>query len=166
LTWLLGSGAYLAVHALVYLVVLRSHTTFRRERGIFGYHAGSAVVVSLAVLIGAALAPAWEALATVVAVVCLHGIYSMTFLEVWSLSQGSYSLTILRTIEDGPPGTPIDEASLEAVGIGKRQQRLDGMTAIGLARPQGDKLALTPLGMLVANGLGLVAWLANVRQDA
>jgi hypothetical protein len=166
LIWLLGSGVYLVLHALVYLVVLRSIETFRRERGIFAYHALSAIVVALSVLVGAALAPSWEALATVVAVVCLHGIYSMTFLEVWSLSQGSYSLTILRTVEESPPGTPIDEAGLEAVGIGKRQQRLDGITAIGLARRHADTLALTSLGMVVASGLGLIAWLANVRQDA
>jgi len=85
--WLLGSLAYLVLHALVYLVVLRTRDAFRSERGVFMYHAASAVVVTLAVLIGAAQASwmdglAIETLATVVAVVCLHGIYSMTFLEV------------------------------------------------------------------------------------
>ena len=157
---------YLGLHALLYLLVLRSRETFRSERGIFLYHAASTIVVSLAVLVTGALAPSWESLATILAVVCLHGVYSITFLEIWSLSQGSYSLTILRTVEESAPGAPIDEARLEAVGVGKRQQRLDGMAGIGLARRHGDKLELTALGVLVASGLGLVAWLANVRQDA
>ena len=166
MSWLLGSLAYLALHLVLYLVVLRIREAFRSERGIFLYHALSAAVVTLIVLLGVALAPSFGALAVAVAIICLHGIYSMTFLEVWSLSQGSYSLTILRAVESSPPGTRLDEPSLEAVGVGKRQQRLSVMLALRLARLDDEEVSLTALGTLVASGLGLIAWLANVRQDA
>jgi hypothetical protein len=146
--------------------VLRKVDAFRSERGVFAYHAISAAAVSLTALLVAALAPSFDALAMLVAVVCLHGIYSMTFLEVWSLSQGSYSLTILSAVDHSPPGTPLDEPRLEAVGVGKRQQRLSGMTELGLARIDDEDVSLTPFGTLVGSGLGLIAWLANVRQDA
>src|SRR3954454_15181823 len=102
--WFLGSLIYLALHALVYATVLRPRDAFRRERGIFAYHALSAVGVTLVVLARLALAPSLDTLATFVAVVCLHGIYSTSFLEVWSLSQASYSLKILRHVEETGEG--------------------------------------------------------------
>ena len=164
--WLLGALAYLTLHAVVYATVLRSRDTFRRERGIFAYHAVSAALVSL-LASGALIAtPSLEGLATVVAVVCLHGIYSTSFLELWSLSQGSYSLKILRHIATRDTHDPLDTSALENTGIAHRTHRLEALTAAGLTRQRGGQLELAPLGRAVAGALGLVAWLANVRQAA
>lgn len=166
MVWFLGSFAYLALHALMYFAVLRQHDTFRRERGIFLYHAVSAVLVTLAVLGQFVLTPTFESLATVCAVVCLHGIYSMSFLEVWSLSQGSYSLRIMRHVDAIGAGVPLDTAMLEEAGVSHRTQRLDGLAALGIAQQHGETLALTAFGSLVASALASIAWLANVRQTS
>jgi hypothetical protein len=46
-----------------------------------------------------------------VTVAAAHGIYSMSFLELWSLAEGSYSFAILREIKSDRP------ADLHAVVI-------------------------------------------------
>jgi hypothetical protein len=164
--WFLCAAVYLALHALLYVTVLRSRDTFRRERGIFAYHAVSTGLVSLTVLVGLLLAPSFEALATLVAVICLHGIYSTTFLEVWSLSQGSYSLKILRHVASVGDGVAVDTSALEDVGVAHRTHRLEALTTLRIARLDDGVLELTTFGRVIANALASVAWLANVRQTA
>jgi hypothetical protein len=162
--WLLGALVYLALHALLYATVLRSRDTFRRERGIFAYHALSAFFVSLTVLVGLALTSSSDVLVTIVAVVCLHGIFSTSFLELWSLSQGSYSLKILRHVATADAGDPVNMAVMEDAGIAHRTHRLEALTTLRIARRRGDALELAPLGQVAAGVLALIAWLANVRQ--
>jgi hypothetical protein len=164
--WFLCAVGYLALHALLYVVVLRTRDTFRRERGIFAYHAISTVLVSLVVLVALLVTPSFEGLATLVAVICLHGIYSTSFLEVWSLSQGSYSLKILRHIASLGDSAAVDTAALEDAGVAHRTHRLEALTTMRIARLEGDVLALTVLGRLAASVLASIAWLANVRQTA
>ena len=89
----------MAAHLVLYFAVLRHLPAFRTERTIFLYHALSALGVSL-VAIASLFVPGSEAdLAWVVAVIALHGIYSTTFLEVWSLAEGGFSLQIVEHIE-------------------------------------------------------------------
>jgi hypothetical protein len=165
-SWFLGALAYVALHALVYATALRSRDTFRRERGIFAYHAVSAALVSVLALGSLIARPSFESLAMAVAVVCLHGIYSTSFLELWSLSQGSYSLKILRHIAAADTPNALDTSVLEDVGIAHRTHRLEALTSARLTRQRDGQLELAPLGRAVAGALGLIAWLANVRQTA
>src|SRR5437867_732202 len=141
MAWLVGLLVYLTLHLTLYLAFLRNRDTFRRERGIFAYHVLSAAVSVSAVTGVVFFAPA-EALAVLAVVVSLHGIYSMSFLELWSLSQGSYSITILRSLDQAGAETSLDEAALEAVGADKRENRLKGLESMGLTWQDGDRAEL------------------------
>jgi hypothetical protein len=86
---------YLVAHFVLYVFPLRQKAFFQSERGIFLYHLASAVLFSVAAL------ALWKVefndagLATALALIAAHGIYSISFLELWSLAQGSYSIAII-----------------------------------------------------------------------
>ena len=95
---LLAIAAYLAAHFATYVVALRHWAALRSEKGIFLYHFGSAVFVGLAGVTFAVLEPDRFGLSGLVLVLSLHGIYSLSFLELWSLAQGGYSLSIIASV--------------------------------------------------------------------
>ena len=92
---------YILLHAGLYFAVLRRIPACVTERGVFLYHFASAVCFSVAALTLWLFVPASGAsFPFVVGVVMLHGIYSLSFLEIWSLTEGSYSLQIMRAVVD------------------------------------------------------------------
>lgn len=163
--WLIGIALYLGGHLLLYCLIMRRLPLFARENVIFLYHALSTAVV-VAVAFGLALArgsPTGWLIG--LAVTSLHGIYSLSFLELWSLAEGSYSLSILAafgTPADGEKG--IGLAALDRIGSRKRASRLESLGRLGLVRARGDRWELTSRGRAVAAGLSLVAWLANLKK--
>ena len=86
---------WLACHFLIYAAVLRDMPLFQTERGIFLYHLTSAAVFMAAALVILPIRRDGEAFSVASALVAAHGIYSISFLELWSLAQGSYSLSIM-----------------------------------------------------------------------
>lgn len=165
---------YIVAHLLLYLVVLRRLPSFRLERTIFLYHMVSALVVTVAALaeallgsgttgggfgvaLGSGTLPAFEA---AVAVIALHGIYSISFLEVWSLAQGGYSLQIMKLLEDAERRSErVDVEALRAIGAAKQSDRLAGLIGAGLVRARGARVELTAVGRLLAAFFALLAWL-------
>src|SRR5215210_578880 len=100
-----------------------------------------------------------------VAIVGLHGLYSVTFLELWSLAEGGYSLQILEGLAGAERrGEPADIEALRAIGAAKQGNRLAGLASIGLVRYEGSRVALTGPGRLVASAFALLAWLTNVQD--
>ena len=156
---------YLAVHLVLYFAVLRHLPAFRSERTIFLYHALSAIGVSLVVL-ATLFAPGSDVdLVWVIGVIALHGVYSTTFLEVWSLAEGGYSLQILEHLERAERlGQTPDAKALQAIGIAKQGNRLDGLASIGLVRQEAGRVSLTGTGRVVASSFALLAWLTNVQD--
>jgi hypothetical protein len=156
---------YIAAHLVLYFAVLRHLPAFRSERAIFLYHALSAVGVSL-VVVASLFVPGSDAdLEWVVAVIALHGVYSTTFLEVWSLAEGGYSLQILEQLERAERrGQGLDAEALRAIGAAKQGNRLAGLASIGLVRQQAGRVSLTPAGRVVASCFALLAWLTNVQD--
>jgi hypothetical protein len=161
-------GCYLACHLLLYATVLRTLAAFSRENVIFWYHLVSAVIVGSVVTVAVATTRRWGDLAVAVGVLSLHGIYSMSFLELWALAQGGYSIGILE--ETGHVGPPLesktDVSILHQVGASKRQNRLDTLERLGLVSGQADLIALTPRGRLVTGALWIIARILNLRQPA
>jgi hypothetical protein len=158
-------AAYLAAHLLLYVAVLRQRPAFRREKVIFAYHALSAVGVTLAVLVEPLVLGTPYDLQWIVAIVGLHGIYSTSFLELWSLAEGGYSLQILEELDRAERrGQPADVEALRAIGVAKQGNRLAGLASIGLVRQDGRRLELTGSGRLVGSVFALLAWLTNVRD--
>ena len=161
--WLTLVAAYLLAHLGAYIAVFRGWPTFGRESTIFQYHFVSFCLMCVASLIG--LAASGLQLSTALALaavgVAAHAIYSISFLEIWSLAEGGYSLNVLRHADsDGV----IDMQALAAVGTSKKDSRIRGLVRLGLACETDGRFELTGRGRLVATLLRAVAWPANLQQ--
>lgn len=155
------SIAYVVVHFIVYSLAARHTVALKKEKGIFLYHALSYVLlvagVATAEIHGA---PPWTGAATGVAA-GLHGVYSLSFLELWALTHRSYSLTILDRIERTPGGaTAAELAGLQQVGARKQQLRSHDVQQLGLIRTDRS---LSPAGLVAAVLLRLVLRISHGR---
>ncbi|MGO8867115.1 MAG: hypothetical protein ACLQME_11495 [Alphaproteobacteria bacterium] len=154
--------AYLVLHLALYLALLRHLAGFRREATIFAYHAISSCLYSAAVLLPGVLAGSYRLLVAGLGLVMLHGLYSITFLELWSLSQISYSIAILAEVRrrgSATPDTLVDEFA--RTGEAKKTERLRSLSALGLLCLDDGRYRLTGRGELVGGAIRMLRWLAN-----
>jgi hypothetical protein len=163
---LLACFAALVAHAVLYFAVLRDWPGLASEKAIFLYHMISAIALAgglgiWALAVGGSEVWTWFACA-----VMLHGIYSLSFLELWALADDSYSLAIMEIIDRG--GRASDPAlmqRLEAIGMGKQASRLDALRANGLVREIGDgSFTLTRVGRAAVVFGRALLFLANVNK--
>lgn len=91
----------------------------------------------------------------------LSAIYSLSFLELWSLSEGGYSLQILAAINSGSSGDLLSQASV--VGQTKQTARIEGLIRLGLVCRCDDRLVITTKGNLVAIVAGFFAGAAGTK---
>jgi hypothetical protein len=157
---------YLAGHAGLYFCVLGGQRVLDSERAIFLYHLASAVVVICAFGAWAFALGGPDAWTWLACVVMLHGLYSLSFLELWALTDDSYSLAIMEIIERGGAAAgPALMQRLEAIGMGKQTSRLDALQAIGLVREVGDGSFTLTSGGRAAVALGrTLLFLVNARK--
>lgn len=149
-------------HFLLYAAVLRHLRAFSTEGAMFLYHAGSAALLAV-ILFGSWNAGiSSERLTEAVGVLSFHGIYSLSFLELWWLSDGGYSLRILDRVDRS--GSQAEVTDLESLGSAKKSDRLNSLKTLGLARAEGEKTRLTGPGRLFAFFLFLVAWPSQVLK--
>lgn len=143
--------AYLVAHFAAYVVVLRHRAGLRSEKGIFRYHFASAVFAGLAGMGFAVLEPDRFGLSGLVLVLSLHGIYSLSFLELWSLAQGGYSLSIIASFAEAEAGgKEPDVFALAALGRAKQDDRIAALEKLGLVARTDGRIALTARGGRVA----------------
>jgi hypothetical protein len=163
ITWLCITLAWLLVHFLLYTIFLRPLRLFSRERVIFLYQLLSFLIMP-GVLVCFGPRPD-HLFATLTTAVGLHGIYSLSFLELWSLAEGSYSLRILDHIERaGVMQLDADVSEFEQFGSSKKSGRLEGLKGLRLLRSEDDRYVLSPAGRLAAVGLRLLVWLVNINK--
>jgi len=156
------STLYFCLHFGIYVFALRTLSASRSERFILLYHLVAAVVFSTLVLVAATACTEPSALTTAVGLVFAHGIYSMSFLELWSLAQGSYSITLLlRVMRGGSVPTSQLREELAAIGERKKRNRIAALAGLGLLGRHGDELKLTAPGRLVSQGLKCLLWITN-----
>ncbi|MFI5020437.1 MAG: hypothetical protein ACHQRJ_02125 [Alphaproteobacteria bacterium] len=157
--------AYIALHIAAYLAILRWLPRFKRERTIFLYHAISGCVFSAGALLPGVLAASSRLLIAGVGLVMLHGLYSIIFLELWSLSQISYSIAILAEVKRHG-AVPVEALVQELIGMGeaKKAVRLESLDGLGLVGFDGARYQLTDKGRLVAALIRTVRWLANFED--
>ena len=109
--------------------------------------------------------PNVEVVAGLVAATALHGIYSLSFLELWSLAEGSYSLSILERVEQATrQSEAVDVSGLEGLGGSKKEQRLGSLERLGLIQDTAGQVSLTDRGRRVARALASVARSAGVAR--
>jgi hypothetical protein len=157
---------YLCIHALVYVLWGRKSAYFTAESHIFLFHALPGVVVTAIAGSAWLLAPSQDSFAAFVFVVSLQGIYSISFLELWSLAQGGYSISILGEIARAQAnGVTPDLDALGSIGMDKQRGRLDGLARLGLLSLSGDgRHGLTRRGRLVASAIAAIRRTANLRD--
>lgn len=150
---------YVFLHFSTYAVALRHRSGLQNESGIFRYHAFSYVLLLGLVAVATCAIPGQDLGAGLVLAAGVHGIYSLSFLEVWSLTQGSYSLGILAHVHRlGGSARAPEIAQLKAVGSSKQAARTEDLIRLGVVRSDGR---LTWLGVFVAAPLRTILWLAN-----
>ncbi|HLZ30428.1 MAG TPA: hypothetical protein VKV73_24165 [Chloroflexota bacterium] len=166
MAWVALTLVYVLLHFLCYALVLRHQPRFTRERVIFAYHASSELGWALVLPIGGILG-VWtnEGLAAWIAAVALHGIYSLTFLTLWSLASGGYSIGILAQIDAVGHGQAVERADLELIGSDKKDARLRGVQALGLIRSRDGYLEHTHRGAWAASVLASIAGVFAVRES-
>jgi hypothetical protein len=145
-TIVVAAVTHVAMHLIVYKVLLALRVTFiRTERGIFLYHL-------LSFLLMAAILP-WlseDMALSLMLAVGLHGLYSLSFLEVWSLTQGSYSLSLIEIIHRSPAARPETITASITIGAEKTQGRTEDLAKMGLVRHEGTTVKLTAIGKIAA----------------
>jgi hypothetical protein len=125
----------------------------RTERGIFLYHLLPALVMAGMAAVWALAQPAFG-LAGLAALLAAQGLYSLSFLELWTLAQGGYSLSIIaEVVRAESAGAQPDFAGLAAIGEAKQADRVGVLKRMGLAQDKGELIELTPRGRAVALAL-------------
>lgn len=155
--------AYLAVHLLLYVVVFRNAPAFGKERVIFLYHAVPALVLTLVVVLAILVTRDSTTLAAGVLAISLQGLYSLSFLELWALSDAGYSLQILEHV--ATTHSSFDTSGMKDIGAGKRSDRLKSALDLDLVRTDGTTFALTRPGRVVSAVFAAVLWLVNATVD-
>jgi hypothetical protein len=142
-------------------VAMRGVSAGGRERLVFRSHVLSFAM--LAVVAGGLLVGGRVSLTVAAGMLAIHALYSLTVLELWSLSEGSYSLTMLARLR----GEPMHEAALvaqfSALGERKKNARLKALQEGGLIAG-GERLALSPKGRCVAMLVRALRTMANFRD--
>jgi hypothetical protein len=161
--WLLLVG-FISGHLLAYFAVLRHLRVFTAERTILAYHVVAFAIVLVLVLV--AFANGTIGFAALCGLLALQFVYSISFLELWSLAQGSYSLQILsRVSRKGSVSREEILATCEKIGAGKKRHRLDNLLTYKLAARSADgRLELSMLGAMLVRSLGAIMRLSTIRS--
>jgi hypothetical protein len=157
--------SYLAAHVVLYFSVLRNLRFFQSELGIFLYHLGSVTVLTVAALAIALVHFSDAALAVAIGLIAIHCIYSISFLELWSLAEGSYSMSIITGI--AAKGKVSRNALIDAfasIGDAKKANRLSVLSQTSLAQRKGSYWQISARGRLLAHALDLLIWLAAIKN--
>jgi hypothetical protein len=96
----------------------------------------------------------------------LQYLYSLSFLELWTLAEGSYSLQILLRVSQQPSISREEiVASCEAIGADKKRNRLHDLQALGLIAQDPDgTFKLAAMGRMLVDMLSLIMRLTTIRE--
>jgi hypothetical protein len=161
--WFILTG-FIAGHLLLYLAVLRHVRAFARERAMVTYHALAFAFVLAAVV--AAFAYGTIGFAASCGLLALYFIYCISFLELWTLSEGSYSLQILlRVSQQGATSREELFATCQGIGADKKHHRLGDLLTLKLiARADDGRLELSPAGSLLVGSLHAIMRFTTTRD--
>jgi hypothetical protein len=166
MNWLVATLVYLVCHFLAYAVAFRRVRAFCQERTIFLYHFLSAVALTLIVVLALIAWRPPDAPALITSSILAHALYSLSFLELWSLAEGGYSLGILRHLAAGVACNFPGDQVLASIGTLKKQSRLENLQRLGLIRNEDGLLRLTTGGRLIASVADVIARTVNMKQAA
>lgn len=161
--WLLLAG-FITAHVLAYIAVFRYLRAFAAERTIVIYH-GIAFAAVFAV-VAIAFARGSLGFAAACGMLALQYLYSLSFLELWTLAEGSYSLQILLRVSRQTSISREDIlASCEAIGADKKRNRLDDLQSLKLiAKSPDGTFRLSLMGKMLVDMLSFIMRLTTIRE--
>jgi hypothetical protein len=134
--WLLQAG-FIIAHLLAYIAVFRYWRAFTAERTIVIYHGLAFTAVFVVVFV--AFARGAIGFAASCGLLAVQYLYSLSFLELWTLAEGSYSLQILLRVSRQPSISREEIiATYEAIGADKKRNRLDDLHSLKLIEKSPD----------------------------
>jgi len=155
---------FLLLHFLFYSCLLKRY--IYTERGIFLYHV-FALVVTISyctILYIIQEIPFAHGVTDYAIILGVQGIYSLTFLECWSITQGGYSLGILFEINNATLANskkPLDLIKFEEIGIEKQTSRIENLISLKLIKREDSTVHLTFIGNRVSKFSEFLANLAG-----
>jgi hypothetical protein len=103
----------------------------------------------------------------IVGAAAAHGIYSLSFLESWALSEGGYSLRALSEIVRRGSVTAAElEQHFVELSARKKLVRMGTLLNLRFVRAEGDHFVLTGVGRAIAKVLTLIARVANFQAPS
>ena len=161
--WILLAG-FIVAHVLAYIAIFRHLKVFAAERTIAIYH-GLAFAAVFAVVV-VAFARGTIGFAASCGLLALQYVYSLSFLELWTLAEGSYSLQILlRVSRQASISREEILASCEAIGSDKKRNRLHDLQSLRLIAEGPDgTFKLSAMGRILVDMLSLVMRLTTIRE--
>lgn len=161
--WIL-IGGYILAHFLLYLFVFRHRPFFWSERGIFLFHFVPALILATLMFGAFVWRPSSNSFALFVGASAACGIYSLSFLECWVLSEGGYSLRILSELVRRETVTSAElEVQFVDMSARKKIGRLDWLLGLGLVKTDADRFRVSARGGAVATVMSLIARLVGFR---
>ncbi len=163
MTWII-IGSYIAVHFLLYTLIFRHRAFFWSEWGILLFLLVPAAILVILAFASFLWQPSFESLALFVSAFAACGIYTLSFLECWLLSEGGYSLRILSELVRSGTATPAElEMQFIDMSARKKINRLESLLGMGMVKKDSDRFQLTRQGNAVAGVLTLIAAIAGFR---
>ncbi len=144
---------YLTAHFSIYFLALRHLRLFQREKPILLYHVVSFLFWGAWFFIGRSADSV-----SAIGLLSLHGIYSLSFLELWALADGGFSLRILESAGDAQGCTAAQLESMRSLGSVKIRGRIQTLERWRLVTESENKYRLTQWGRLFAAALKAAAW--------
>lgn len=141
--------ATIGVNFLLFVTVFRYRTSYKSESAILNLHIRSVGLLFFIGLLLFSINPGGEYVIAVFTGLMIHGIYSLTFLEFWALSQGSFSLEALKKISHGQFNAEIVQQLINQ-GDEKLQSRIAGLEKSGWLRLTHSEYHLTRKGYALA----------------
>lgn len=156
---------FIIAHLLAYFVALRYRPLFASERVMLAYH-GIAFIAAFSILVIAFVCSA-IGFASLCALIALQFIYSISFLELWSLAEGSYSLQILTRLSQHKPTERNKIITMcGEIGVDKKHHRLNNLVAVRLVKRSDDgRLDLSRSGKVLFKSLNIIMRFGAVRDS-
>lgn len=155
---------YVLAHFIFYCYKGRNFKVLQTENGIFAFHFYSFCFLGLISLVMSYNLTSNSVLPIFMICCGLHGIYSLSFLEMWSLSQGGFSVGVLQSAPITLDGNSLVLHKLENIGDIKFASRIGSLNKLGLIRQVDNNIYLTTIGSIGTKFFYLIGKLTNIKD--
>lgn len=155
---------YLMIHLAIIRIFQRGNSG-RAERSILLLHVASFFVLLTLLSTTLILRFPSATLSGATAALFLHAVYSLSYLELWALSEGSLSLRILADVAMTAPRPRAEVIAAHVLLVdSKKTQRMTTLIALGIVRKDESAYCLTSAGQLLSGLLGALGASAGFHK--